>query len=204
MGAIRNAIKVSIPSERESALQEGLKSRLLTTTRQPVSIPSERESALQGIIVDNPQHAKNGFNSLRTGKCFASYRKRCRCVDYWCIFVSIPSERESALQAKDTIIFTTSITSFNSLRTGKCFARTRQGVLKAGRIKFQFPPNGKVLCKFDVSDGGKAKKNDVSIPSERESALQEEYNYNSPVTELEFQFPPNGKVLCKFLPMLCR
>ena len=68
------------------------------TTIILVSIPSERESALQGLAFYQEREALNtSFHSLRTGKCFARpanekqnqiHQRR----------VSIPSERESALQ----------------------------------------------------------------------------------------------------------
>ena len=113
---------VSIPSERESALQALHLFRLNWSASRLVSIPSERESALQEIM----QIIKNVMGAI----------------------VSIPSERESALQVRNdteidmttaqfqfppngkvlckfhntTIKFEGALFSFNSLRTGKCFA----------------------------------------------------------------------------------
>ena len=159
-----------------------------------VSIPSERESALQvaksvKALMDQFQFPPNGkvlckvyafhaatpvtivacFNSLRTGKCFAS--SEIRQSSYGS--VSIPSERESALQVTGHYIKILAIVlGFNSLRTGKCFASSfRDMPYQKQILEFQFPPNGKVLCKRNiVRDFGQY---------------------------FLFQFPPNGKVLCK-------
>ena len=73
--------------------------------------------------------------------------------------------------------FRESVDCFNSLRTGKCFASNDpviQEIATEGMAynKFQFPTNGKVLCK-------------------------ETLNPVTPEENLEFQFPTNGKVLCK-------
>ena len=62
---------------------------------------------------------------------------------------------------------------------------------------FQFPPNGKVLCKMAFAEIAHLLANTVSIPSERESALQDWIEKHRTATSMGFQFPPNGKVLCK-------
>ena len=67
------------------------------------------------------------------------------------IVVSIPSERESALQDFTITVSGTGALSFNSLRTGKCFARKTP---RSERSVDRRAPT------------------QVSIPSERESALQ--------------------------------
>ena len=67
-------------------------------------------------------------------------------------------------------------------------------------LKFQFPPNGKVLCKSRGACGMHYPPYIVSIPSERESALQDlikDPTLLESEPDLAFQFPPNGKVLCK-------
>ena len=112
---------------------------------------------------------------------------------------------------------------FNSLRTGKCFASDNTVDVRIDVLtgKFQFPPNGKVLCKRIQSRIEGDRHRWVSIPSERESALQEMneilsnvyYSVSIPSEResalqaywkidvwshtLRFHFPPNGKVLCK-------
>ena len=64
--------------------------------------------------------------------------------------------------------------SFNSLRTGKCFARYChiKNVYCGEDRMFQFPTNGKVLCKLLVALLATFSVTTVSIPYERESALQ--------------------------------
>ena len=97
---------------------------------------------------------------------------------YWLynqLVVSIPSDRESALQATEV---TTEATTDEDA--------------------FPFPPNGKVLCKrMDMRSFRLIRTARVSIPSERESALQAHTLRICFLTHILFPFPPNGKVLCK-------
>ena len=56
-----------------------------------------------------------------------------------------------------------------------------------------------MLCKLEALYWKEAGI-DVSIPSERESALQGKSDINTEISQ--FQFPPNGKVLCKVIVVL--
>ena len=109
--------------------------------------------------------------------------------------VSIPSERESALQA--LTVGTVTVNASHEFRfppNGKVLCKLWAVAEYMHEKKFRFPPNGKVLCKpspilleekLKVSipseresalqarqDHGRGRKGPVSIPSERESALQ--------------------------------
>ena len=90
--------------------------------RKKVSIPFKRESVLQDLQGDMGYCLQDGFNSLQTGKCIASFF------------------RDSSLA---------SLSSFNSLQTGKCIARSRVYPFPAENkvTLFQFPSNGKVYSK---------------------------------------------------------
>ena len=142
---------VSIPSKRESALQVNMqfldewqnnrfnslqtgkclarqsKIDLGKAVIHRVSIPSKRESAWQ---VDVPIDPDTGveFQFPPNGKVLGKALTIVLALKAVATFVSIPSKRESALQE---VLFCVAVgvmlKSFNSLQTGKCFARIRCG-----------------------------------------------------------------------------
>ena len=142
--------------------------------RVQVSIPSKRESAWQvrDSGLSSSLSLQNSFNSLQTGKCLASH------------FFSENHAGEK---------------SFNSLQTGKCFARNC--IIFSDpkwEVEFQFPPNGKVLCKLNVP-GDKLPSDEFQFPPNGKVLCKSDSRIASKLNISVFQFPPNGKVLCKLV-----
>ena len=135
--------QVSIPFKRESPC--GQKERHRNSLRRSVSIPFKRESPC-GLH-------KQRFSTLYTflfqfpsnGKALADLATMCVIFVAGCD-VSIPFKRESPCGRRSDEQATFSISSFNSLQTGKPL-RTREikGSIKPGSV-FPFPSNGKALA----------------------------------------------------------
>ena len=137
---------VSIPSERESALQAVVVFPFLEFP-VPVSIPSERESALQvGRVHRRPVNREFPFPPNGKVLCKTAPASPVK-GQLWYEF-QFPPNGKVLCKSRFTDTPLSPSRCFHSLRTGKCFAR---------------------LHKFFNDTEGLSK---VSIPSERESALQ--------------------------------
>ena len=91
-----------------------------------------------------------------------------------------------------------SLSSFNSLQTGKCIQRVLAAILVLVAVGFQFPSNGKVYSE-DYNKARSEVGELVSIPFKRESvfrAVTDEFLTNNAG---EFQFPSNGKVYSEYI-----
>ena len=142
---------VSIPSKRESALQE-VETVSVETTNNVFRFPPNGKVLGKFTRANLTKSGLPSFDSLRTGKCFASplidrglrrYRDN----------VSIPSKRESALQVKhDDQPWGESVVVFRFPPNGKVLCKINPGATQSHpRLMFRFPPNGKVLCKLSRS-----------------------------------------------------
>ena len=165
-------IDVSIPSKRESAWQEftatntpdtqprwkfrfppngkvlgksRLVTQLLAITMSKFRFPPNGK-VLGKISVYGVSRTLTSFRFPPTGKVLG--KETGNEGEGTSSFVSIPSERESALQDQQGLRqLGCQAISFDSLRPGKCFARRKGCLLLRMVLKFRFPPTGKVLGK---------------------------------------------------------